>query len=84
MCKVVVRIFLVLYVVALVLFLVGFFGLFGSPSGPLAGIFLFPLGLPWNLAADILPEGARLWFGLAAPLVNLAILRLICRMFGNA
>ena len=28
---------------------IGFFGLFGSPRGPLAGVFLIPLGMPWIL-----------------------------------
>jgi hypothetical protein len=40
--------FALLYVLALGLFVVGTFGLFGSPSGPLADVFLMPLGLPWN------------------------------------
>lgn len=83
-CKIVYWVFLVLYVVALVLFIIGEFGLFNSPSGPLAGIFLVPLGLPWTLAANILPDWAKLWFGVAAPLINLAILRMICQRFGRS
>ena len=62
-----------LYVVALLLFLVGTFGLFGSDSGPLAGIFLVPLGLPWNRMIDIFPEPLWPWLAAAAPLVNIAI-----------
>jgi drug/metabolite transporter superfamily protein YnfA len=63
----------VLYVVALLLFLVGNFGLFGSDSGPLAGVFLVPLGLPWNHMIDVFPEPFWPWLGAAAPLVNIAI-----------
>ncbi|HRD98420.1 MAG TPA: hypothetical protein PLA97_18720 [Rubrivivax sp.] len=35
----------VLYAVALALFLVGAYGWFGSPQGPLAGVFLIPPSL---------------------------------------
>ena len=84
MCKIVFWVFLALYVGALVLFVIGQFGLFNSPSGPLAGVFLVPLGLPWNLVADHVPEGVRPWLGAGAPIINLAILRALCRMLGTA
>jgi len=83
MCKIIIWIFTLLYVVALALFLIAYFGLFGSPSGPLDGIFLIPLGLPWNLAIDYLPESTWPWLGAIAPLINLVILRMICRIFGT-
>jgi hypothetical protein len=78
-CPLVVIGFAILYALALGLFIVGTFGLFGSPSGPLAGIFLMPLGLPWNRMLDVFPEA--LWPTLAtlAPALNLVILVLICR-----
>ena len=79
-CRLVVIGFSVLYALAAGLFIVGTFGLFGSPSGPLAGIFLVPLGWPWNRMIDVFPE--PLWPPLAvlAPAVNLVILVLICRL----
>ena len=43
MCRIVVWIFAVLYVAAIVLLLVGTFGLFGNEKDPLSGIFLLPL-----------------------------------------
>jgi hypothetical protein len=78
-CSLAVISFAILYALALGLFIVGTFGLFGSPSGPLAGIFLMPIGLPWNHMIDVFPE--PLWPPLAAltPALNLAILVLICR-----
>jgi len=78
-CSLAVIVFAILYVLALGLFIVGTFGLFGSPSGPLAGVFLIPIGLPWNQMLDVFPE--RLWAPLAAlaPALNLLILVLICR-----
>ena len=70
--------FAVLYALAVGLFIIGTFGLFGSPSGPLAGVFLVPLGVPWNRMLGVFPE--PLWPTLAAlaPAVNLIILMVIC------
>lgn len=68
-------IFALLWLIALALFVIGTFGLFGSPSGPLAGVFLLPLGLPWNLALDWLPEPARPWAAALTPGINLLLLR---------
>ena len=44
--------FCLLYLLALMLFLVGTFGWFGQERDPLSGIFLLPLGLPWNIVGD--------------------------------
>ena len=74
-------IFVVLYVVALSLLAIGTFGWFGQEQDPLAGVFLMPLGLPWNLIADRL-GAVGIWTALLAPLVNIAILYLLYRRFG--
>jgi hypothetical protein len=66
------------YVLALLLFLVGTFGWFGSETGPLAGVFLIPLGLPWNQLIDWAPDGLRPVLAAAAPLLNLAVLKALC------
>lgn len=71
--------FLGLYVFALVLLAVGTFGLFGQERDPLSGVFLVPLGLPWNLALDWASEAARPWLAAAAPLLNLGLLWLLVR-----
>jgi hypothetical protein len=68
-----------LWLMALALFIVGTFGLFGSPSGRLAGVFLIPLGLPWGLALAGLPEQLLPWAGALAPGINLAILIWLAR-----
>jgi hypothetical protein len=77
-CRYILIGFAILYALAVGLFIIGTFGLFGSPSGPLAGVFLIPLGLPWNRMLDVFPE--PLWPMLAAlaPAVNFIILMLIC------
>ena len=70
-----------LYLVAFLLYLVSTFGLFGSTQGPLAGVFLVPLGLPWNLLIDrLFPEPLWPWMAGLAPFVNLLLIWLICRL----
>ena len=73
-----------LYLLALGLMLVGTFGLFGSESGPLAAVFLVPLGFPWVLLLDGVPQAASPWSLVLCPLLNLLILAAICRRFGAA
>jgi len=65
--------FVVLYVAAVLLFLIGTFGWFGQETDPLSGVFLIPLGLPWNLIADKIGLSGVL-VGVLSPLINLAIL----------
>jgi len=72
--------FLLLYLVALGLLAVGTFGLFGSERDPLAGVFLVPLGLPWNRLIDGFPSALWPWLAAGAPLVNALVIWLLCRM----
>jgi hypothetical protein len=78
-----IRIAWVLYLAALALLLIGTFGLFGQERDPLAGVFLVPLGLPWILGVDVLPEALKLWAAILAPLLNIAILTVFCRVRRN-
>ena len=80
-CTWVVLIVGALYLVALALLLIGTFGLFGQERDPLSGIFLLPLGLPWNQFLDLASEPARPWLAALAPLLNIGILAALCRMF---
>lgn len=79
-CRLVAGIFGALWLIALALFLIGTLGLFGQPVDPLSGVFLIPLGLPWNRLMDLLPEPVWPAAAALAPGVNLALLILICRM----
>ncbi|WP_082181786.1 hypothetical protein [Aestuariivita boseongensis] len=63
--------------------LIGTYGLFGQEQDPLSGVFLLPLGLPWVLLLDGLPEPLLPWSAILAPLLNLAILILLCRRFAR-
>ncbi len=81
LCRGLIYVFGVLYLMAFALYLVGTFGLFGSTQGPLAGVFLVPLGLPWNLLIDrLFPELLWLWMAALAPFVTLSLIWLICRL----
>ncbi len=77
-------VFVVLYVAALLLFLTGTFGWFGQEQDPLAGVFLLPLGLPWNLLTGALPEWPRLLAALLAPCVNILVIAWIRGRFSRA
>ncbi len=78
-CKIAIRGLAFLYLAALVLYGIGALGLFGQEPDPLAGVFLVPLGLPWNRLAMGAPEALLPWVGVLAPLVNLGILSALCR-----
>lgn len=83
MCRWIVRIFAGLYLLALALLLIGTFGLFGQERDPLSGVFLIPLGLPWNLLLDGLPDSLLPWLAALAPLVNVVLLVVLCRAFSR-
>lgn len=72
------RVFLALYIVAVALLTVGTFGWFGQEQDPLSGVFLLPLGLPWNVLGDKLGFASPALL-IAAPLVNAVLLYALCR-----
>ena len=74
-CRIVLGVFTFAYALALLLLIVGVFGLFGSERDPLAGVFLIPLGFPWVLWTGHLAESVRPVAAALTPLVNLAVLR---------
>jgi hypothetical protein len=78
-CRFVTAAFAVLYACALGLFAIGTLGLFGAEQDPLSGVFLLPLGLPWNQWVGGAPDVLRPWLAALAPLLNLLILWAACR-----
>lgn len=78
-CKILTRGFGILYLMALLVFLVGYLGLFGQERDPLSAVYLVLLGQPWVQLAGMLPEAARPFGAALSPFVTLSILWLICR-----
>lgn len=82
-CKWIVMIYQALWGLAVILLIVGTFGLFGQEEDPLSGVFLVPLGLPWVLWTDGLSESLRPFAAILAPLINIIILTALCRMMAR-
>jgi hypothetical protein len=78
-CRLLIGIFGLIYVLALALFLIGTVGLFGADPDPLSGVYLIPLGLPWVRMVDVFPEPMWPFLGVACPAINLALLWILCR-----
>jgi hypothetical protein len=79
LCRVLLLLFVLGYAFALGVFLLSVLGLAGMERDPLSGVFLIPLGLPWNLLVDAAPEPAWPWLAALAPCVNLGLIALACR-----
>ena len=79
LCKITIWVFGVLWAGAAFIFATGTFGWFGQPKDPLSGVFLLPLGFPWVLAIERVPETVRPLFAVLTPFLNLAILIVLCR-----
>jgi len=75
-------IFLVFSAVALALFGIATFGLFGQERDPLGGLFLLPLGLPWNMASGLFGSASGV-FAALAPCINLALIHWIWKRRGQ-
>lgn len=83
-CKAIVIIFGLAYLAALALLLIGTFGLFGQGPDQLSAVFSIPLGLPWNLFLDPLPEALRPRLAALAPALDFWILGGICRALSGS
>lgn len=78
-CKIFIAVFGIACLFALAILIIGTFGLFGQERDPLSGVFLLPLGLPWNLFLDGFSDTVKPWLAALAPALNLLILWLVCR-----
>ena len=67
-------VFVTLYAIALALLAIGTFGWFGQEKDPLSGVFLLPLGLPWNLLLDRVLGIDGPLVAILSPAVNAGIL----------
>ncbi len=80
-CKAVLCVLVVAYLGALFVLATGTFGWFGQERDPLSGVFLMPLGLPWVLIK--VPESFNIVLAICAPLINIALIGLLCRKLGS-
>jgi hypothetical protein len=78
LCRMVVRAFGLLYLVALAFTGISATGWFDFAPAPLAGVFLVVIGLPWTLAAAWFPDPLQPLVAAAAPLVTLILLWSYC------
>lgn len=80
LCRWIILLFAGLYLLALVIFVVGVFGLFGQDKDPLSAVYLVPFDLPWVLFFDGIPEISLPSLGALAPLLNIVALAALCGM----
>ncbi len=83
LCRIFLYAFSVAYVLALVIFVVGHFGLFGQEADPVSAVFVILLGQPWVLLIDNLPESLHMGAAVLSPLLTLALLFALCRWIGR-
>ena len=84
LCRVVTGGFGILYVLALLVFLISVLGLFGQERDPMSAVFLVMLGQPWIGFAEGLPETGRIAALILSPAITLAILWAVSRMIGRS
>jgi hypothetical protein len=75
--------FCALYLFAILIWVIGTFGWFGTDKDPLSGAFLIILGLPWARWVDRLPESLWPLGGILAPAINASVIYAVCRFFGR-
>lgn len=81
MCRGLLTVLTVAYVVVLVGYATDSFGWLDAETAPLSAVVLMILGLPWILfpLGHLIDQAYWPVVGAVAPLFNLVILRLICR-----
>jgi len=77
-CRWVLILFAVAYAAALAILAIGTFGLFGQPRDPSSGVFLMPLGMPWNLLLGGAPAPLLPWLAILAPALNILLIGVVC------
>ena len=79
-CKFVIWTLFVLWMLALALYAIGTWGLFGQEPDPLSGVYLVLLGFPWTTLVDVLPEAAWPVAAALTPGVNVLVFWILCRL----
>lgn len=82
-CRILVWLLGLSWLAALAPLSIGTLGLIRQRRDPHSGVFLLPLGLPWNLVLDIIPPEPRFCLAAPAPGLNLAIILVFGRIQGR-
>jgi len=84
-CRIFASLFAVVYLGALGVMIIGVYGLFGVQPGPLSAVYLLMLGAPWTglmmPLLESLGDTATIALLAVAPLINLAAIYAICRLW---
>jgi hypothetical protein len=80
-CDWLVRLFIIAYLTAMLLFFADMQGWFGSGTGPLARLFMTNLGFPWNRMFTDAPTQMLPWLVAGAPIINIVLLNLLGAQF---
>jgi hypothetical protein len=80
-CNWALRLFIIAYVTAMLLFFADMQGWFGSGTGAIARLFMDRLGFPWNRMISEAPDQLLPWLGVGSPIVNIVLLSLIAGQF---
>ena len=83
-CRILIVVYLIFYLGALAVAIIGTRGLFGVEPDGLAAVYLLFAGMPWTLALpvlplDVIPEALGQMLVAVLPVTNLIWLRWICR-----
>ena len=77
-CRVLIIVYILLYLIALAVAIVGTRGLFGVQPDGLMAVYLLFLGMPWTLVLPVLPLGSMPELLGQLIVAGLPILNLIC------
>ncbi|MEZ5801112.1 MAG: hypothetical protein R3D29_12420 [Nitratireductor sp.] len=78
-CTWILRLFAVLYLIALAVWAIGTFGWFGVEPDALSAVYVILLGQPWTRVVDLFPEAAWPFLTALTPAVNLGLIFALCR-----
>lgn len=83
LCRWVLAALALAWLFSLGIFAAGTYGWFGVEKDPLSSVFLVILGMPWVLLPfdEVVGEARLPLVGILAPLVNLGIVWMLCRLF---
>jgi len=80
LCSLILWAYVVIYLFAIAVFLIGTLGWFGTEKDALAGMFVVLPGQPWTAFVDDLPRPLWPYAAVLAPVINLGLILPGCRL----